>query len=170
MLAGPVIARGDPLRHAARAPNFMKPGSMKMVYRLWDELSAFPASRADDALVHLMQWFQQHLDADNVIWLGSLLMLDKKAAKSDPLLNSSTYSRRTLPLPHLGDCWQDGLHDRDNGSYSNSNQKAVDRLCDVCHWKGRRAALRRFRSNQFTCKCLHFGCFQRSGRSFVELL
>ena len=67
------------------ALDFMKLDSRQMIYRLWDELAAFPASRTDDALVHLMRWFQQHLGADNVIWLGSLLLLDEKKAAKDPL-------------------------------------------------------------------------------------
>jgi DNA-binding CsgD family transcriptional regulator len=76
----------------------MKPDSMSLVYELWDELNAFPASRTDDALVHLMQWFRRHLDADNVIWLGGLRMFDEKAAKKDPLLGWRLRVRKSFVL------------------------------------------------------------------------
>lgn len=33
---------------------------------LWDELGTFPASRIDEALTHLMAWFQEYLDVDDV--------------------------------------------------------------------------------------------------------
>ncbi len=71
---------------------------MPLVYELWDELGAFPASRTDDALVHLMQWFRRHLDADNVIWLGSLRLLDDAAAKKDPLLGWRLRVRKSFVL------------------------------------------------------------------------
>lgn len=75
-----------------------KPNSLPDVFGLWNELAAFPASRADDALVHLMRWFQQHLDVDNVIWLGSLRLLDEKAAKKDPLLGWRLRVRKSFVL------------------------------------------------------------------------
>lgn len=76
----------------------MKPDCLPLVYTLWDELSAIPASRTDDALVHLMRWFQKHLDVDNVIWLGSLLLLDPKAAARDPLLGWRLRVRKSFVL------------------------------------------------------------------------
>lgn len=63
-----------------------RPDATQLVYGLWDELASFPAARTDEALIHLMGWFQEHLEVDNVIWLGSILMLDKKAAQKDSLL------------------------------------------------------------------------------------
>jgi len=71
---------------------------MQLVYRLWDELSAFPASRTDDALVHLMRWFREHLAVDNVIWLGCLRMLDGEPAKSDRLLGWRLRVRKSFVL------------------------------------------------------------------------
>ncbi len=76
----------------------MKPDSIQKIYRLWDELDAFPASRTDEALVHLMHWFRQHLAADNIIWLGSLLMLDQEAARHDPLLGWRLRTRQSFVL------------------------------------------------------------------------
>jgi DNA-binding CsgD family transcriptional regulator len=76
----------------------MKSDSMQLIYGLWDELSAFPAGCADEALIHLMRWFQKHLDVDNVIWLGSLLMLDEMAARNDPLLGWRLRVRRSFIL------------------------------------------------------------------------
>ncbi len=76
----------------------MKPDSMRLAYALWDELNAFPASRTDDALVHLMQWFRRRLDVDNVIWLGSLRLFDEKAAKKDPLLGWRLRVRKSFVL------------------------------------------------------------------------
>lgn len=63
---------------------------------MWDEMTAFSASRTDDALVYLMRWFQTQLAADNVIWLGSLLMLEKEVAKNDPLLGWRLRARKSL--------------------------------------------------------------------------
>lgn len=76
----------------------MKPGAMQLVYDLWDELSAFPAGSTDEALIYLMHWFQKHLDVDNVIWLGCVLMLETKAAKSDPLLGWRLRARQSFIL------------------------------------------------------------------------
>lgn len=76
----------------------MKRSSMQLVFELWDELAAFPAGSSDEALVHLMRWFQKHLDVDNVIWLGSLLMLDEKMARKDPLLGWRLRARKTFIL------------------------------------------------------------------------
>jgi DNA-binding CsgD family transcriptional regulator len=68
------------------------------IYTLWEEIAAFPASRVDDALDHLMRWFQEHLDVDNVSWLGSLRMLDDPQAEEDPLLGwRLRASRKLLP-------------------------------------------------------------------------
>jgi DNA-binding CsgD family transcriptional regulator len=74
----------------------MKPAQMEEIHVLWDELSAFSPSRIDDALAHLMGWFQQHLDVDNVLWLGSLRMLDEEVATNDPLLGWRLRARRVL--------------------------------------------------------------------------
>lgn len=69
-----------------------------LIYELWDDLAAFPASRTEDALVHVMRWFQKHMEVDNVIWLGSILMLDEKAAKNDPLLGWRLRVRKSFVL------------------------------------------------------------------------
>jgi len=66
------------------------------IQTLWDELAAFPASRIDGALSHLMAWFQQHLDVDDVFWLGSLLMLEEEIAADDPLRGWRLRARRQL--------------------------------------------------------------------------
>lgn len=69
---------------------------MEKIHTLWDEISDFPPSCIDDALAHLMGWFQQHLAVDNVLWLGSLLMLDEDVAAQDPLLGWRLRARRVL--------------------------------------------------------------------------
>lgn len=66
---------------------------------MWDELASFPASRIDDALAHLMAWFQEHLDLDDVFWLGGARMLDDKDVLRDPLLGWRMRARQgLLPL------------------------------------------------------------------------
>jgi len=75
-----------------------QPAATQLIYNLWDELASFPAGSTDEALVHLMRWFQKHMDVDNVIWLGSLLMLDEKAARNDPLLGWRLRARRSFLL------------------------------------------------------------------------
>jgi DNA-binding CsgD family transcriptional regulator len=69
------------------------------IQQLWDELASFPASRAEDALSHLMGWFQRHLDVDDVFWLGSLLMLEEEIAEGDPLRGWRLRARRQLQTP-----------------------------------------------------------------------
>ncbi|MBS0632239.1 MAG: LuxR family transcriptional regulator [Verrucomicrobia bacterium] len=66
------------------------------VFALWEELAAIPASRTADALTHLMRWFHRNLDADNVIWLGSLLMLDARTARTDPLCGWRLRARKSF--------------------------------------------------------------------------
>jgi len=90
-------------RHDNRETNpFHRPSvkreSIQLVYELWDELAAFPAGNMDAALDHLMGWFQKRLKVDNVIWLGSLLMLDEEAARKDPLLGWRLRARRSMVL------------------------------------------------------------------------
>lgn len=73
-------------------------GTGEAVYALWDEIAAFQASRVDEALDRLMRWFQEHLDLDNVSWLGSLRMLEEPAAGEDSLLGwRLRASRKLLP-------------------------------------------------------------------------
>ena len=66
------------------------------ILQLWDELAGFPARCIDDALIHLMAWFQEHLDVDDVFWLGCVLMLDKDIASQDPLLGWRMRARQGL--------------------------------------------------------------------------
>ena len=67
-------------------PARVLPTAHQTIPTLWNELAAFPASRIDEALTCLMAWFQEHLDVDDVFWLGCVQMLDAKAAVHDPLL------------------------------------------------------------------------------------
>ena len=76
-------ARASPTTHLA-------------ISALWDELAAFPSSRIDEALTHLMAWLQEHLDVDDVFWLGGVLMLDGQAAAGDPLLGWRLRARQGL--------------------------------------------------------------------------
>lgn len=69
---------------------------MAAVYKLWDEMADFPVNRVDEALMRLMRWIQEQLDADNVAWLGSLLMLEEPGAESDALLGWRLRASRKL--------------------------------------------------------------------------
>ena len=69
------------------------------ILALWDELAAFPASRIDEALARLMAWFQEHLDVDDVLWLGCVRMLDAQAATHDPMLGWRMRARQGLLPP-----------------------------------------------------------------------
>lgn len=52
-------------------------------FRLWQQLAAYPASRTDAALRHLLRWIAETVDADNVIWIGAVRALHGAAARSD---------------------------------------------------------------------------------------
>ena len=80
----------------ASMPTRASPTTHPAIPVLWDELAAFPASRIDDALARLMAWFQEHLDVDDVLWLGCVRMLDTKAATHDPLLGWRLRARQSL--------------------------------------------------------------------------
>ena len=77
-------------------PSRASPITHLAIPALWDELAAFPASRIDEALAHLMAWFQAHLDVDDVFWLGCVRMLKGQAAARDSLLGWRMRARQGL--------------------------------------------------------------------------
>jgi DNA-binding CsgD family transcriptional regulator len=55
-------------------------------YLLKDEVEAFPAEKADEALTHLARGMAKLLDADNVKWLAAVRVYRGVDVKKDPLL------------------------------------------------------------------------------------
>jgi len=60
-------------------------GEMEAIYRLWDELGAFPAEQTDQALLHLMEFLSKWSGADNVQWFAVVRVNQGAAAKDDPM-------------------------------------------------------------------------------------
>ncbi|WP_438481952.1 response regulator transcription factor [Oleiharenicola lentus] len=63
---------------------------------LWHRLAAFPASETDAALTHLQEWIAKTIDADNVIWIGGVRILQGEAAKADAFLGWRLRARVAL--------------------------------------------------------------------------
>ncbi|MCB1559998.1 MAG: hypothetical protein KDI75_02675 [Xanthomonadales bacterium] len=53
------------------------------IYALWDELTAFDASRTEEALLHLLAGLCEIAGADNAYWLGAVRM--SEGVHADPL-------------------------------------------------------------------------------------
>jgi DNA-binding CsgD family transcriptional regulator len=56
------------------------------VFDLWKQLAEFPASQTDAALTHLQEWIAKAIDADNVIWIGAVRVLQGTERKKDAFL------------------------------------------------------------------------------------
>ncbi len=54
-------------------------------YRLWDELTDFPAAQVDQACQHLLKTLSGWLGANNAAWIGAVRLLDGTAAVRDAL-------------------------------------------------------------------------------------
>lgn len=67
------------------------------VYRLWDELTDFPASQVDQACLCLLKTLSNWLDADNGAWIGAVRLLDGAAAAHDAL---SGWRVKTITFLH----------------------------------------------------------------------
>lgn len=57
---------------------------LEAIHCLWDDLADFPASRTDDALLHLMQRLREWFDAGDVVWVGGARLSRGPAARRDP--------------------------------------------------------------------------------------
>jgi DNA-binding CsgD family transcriptional regulator len=55
------------------------------VFRLWDELAAFPTSEIDAAWRHLAQSIADWIGADTAFWVGTVRLLDGEQAERDEL-------------------------------------------------------------------------------------
>ncbi len=67
-------------------PDSIPPSLRDSVYNLKDEVEAFPAEKADEALAHLAKGIAKLLDADNVQWLAAVRVHRGVDVKKDPLL------------------------------------------------------------------------------------
>lgn len=55
------------------------------VFRLWDELAAFPSAEIDQAWRHLAQTIASWIGADTGFWVGTVRMLDGAHAERDAM-------------------------------------------------------------------------------------
>lgn len=69
---------------------------LESAHLLWDEMAAFPAARADDALTHLMQSIAGAIGADDVVWIGAARLASGPSSRRDPQLGW-----RGLAVRHL---------------------------------------------------------------------
>jgi DNA-binding CsgD family transcriptional regulator len=70
---------------------------------LREQLAGFPASGARRALRHLMKWLSCEIDADNIIWIAAIRVLDGSQAKNDPFFGWRLRERYPLhpdPKPY----------------------------------------------------------------------
>jgi DNA-binding CsgD family transcriptional regulator len=56
----------------------------RAIHALWDELSDFPASRGDAALMHLKQALLPWIGADYAFWVGAVRIARGAAGRRDP--------------------------------------------------------------------------------------
>jgi DNA-binding CsgD family transcriptional regulator len=68
------------------APDSYSLREMDEVYRLWDDLHAFPAGNTDEALAHLATGMAKLFRADNVRWLAAVRVFKGAHARRDGLL------------------------------------------------------------------------------------
>ena len=71
-------------------------GSTEALFALRQRLSDYPAAQFESALRSLMGWIAQAIDADNVIWIGAVRVLDGAPAKNDPSLGWRLRVRQPL--------------------------------------------------------------------------
>lgn len=65
-------------------------------FELWQRLANFSASQTDAALKYLQEWIAKEIDADNVVWIGSVRILRGALAKTDPFLGWRLRARVAL--------------------------------------------------------------------------
>lgn len=81
-------------RQARAVPNLVDDEALTA---LWPQLASFPASQSESALRHLMEWIAREVDADNVIWIGAVRVLeDPRALKEDPFFGWRLRARQPL--------------------------------------------------------------------------
>ncbi|MES2706262.1 MAG: hypothetical protein V4726_06605 [Verrucomicrobiota bacterium] len=72
-------------------------------FELWHHLSRFSAAETDVALTHLQEWIAAEIDADNVIWIGGIRIMEGPDARADPFLGWRLRDRVALrpdPAPY----------------------------------------------------------------------
>ena len=72
-------------------------------FDLWQRLSKFSASETDAALTHLQTWIAGEIDADNVIWIGGVRIMEGAEAGADAFLGWRLRDRTALrpdPAPY----------------------------------------------------------------------
>lgn len=77
---------GDNLGSAAAAKTQThQDPSQEAIYKLWDELSDYPASRTNDAIQYFLTRMCQWLKAENAFWIGAMRVQRGAKARSDPM-------------------------------------------------------------------------------------
>lgn len=85
------------------------------IHAVWDKLADFPASQADDALVHLMAQLAPPLQADNMIWVGAARVGQGAAGRRDGQLGwRALVARHWRPTPKVLEVTQQLIVDQDN--------------------------------------------------------
>ncbi len=64
---------------------FIADSELQFCSDLWDSLADFPASRADDALNHLMRTISARFHAEDVVWVGAARLNNGASARRDLL-------------------------------------------------------------------------------------
>jgi DNA-binding CsgD family transcriptional regulator len=82
--------------------------------RLWDELADFPASAADDALLHLMRTMSGWMASGDVAWIGMVRLQRDTKARNDPQHGWRALAvRRLNPAPVIAARSQRAVRDQD---------------------------------------------------------
>lgn len=107
------------------------------IYCLWDEVAAFEAAQANDALTHLLSGVAQIVDAQNAYWFGAVRLAD---AVTDPLFGWRPHAIQYLtPLPNDETFTRDRIRSLDRGGIDEATVAQArlagtyraKRLCDL---------------------------------------
>jgi DNA-binding CsgD family transcriptional regulator len=69
----------------ANQDSYMNGVDRERVFRLWDELAAFPSAEIDQAWRHLAQTIADWIGADTGFWVGTVRLLDGEQAERDTM-------------------------------------------------------------------------------------
>lgn len=73
---------------------------LEAAHQIWDEVSAFPAGRVEEALIHLMKAVANEIEADNAVWVGAIRLSRSPASSNDPQRGWRGLAvRHMLPVP-----------------------------------------------------------------------
>jgi DNA-binding CsgD family transcriptional regulator len=93
-LAAKLLPMKSAARQARAVPHLF---ADEALFALWHDLASFRASQSEPALRHLMEWIAREVNADNVIWVGAVRVLeDPKAVKADPFFGWRLRARQPL--------------------------------------------------------------------------